>query len=128
MPTKIAEYFTDELSEWKGLLATYSYEMHELTRKLAEVIQRNTVPHIAGKVESQQDKLNKVFQSFNRLQELFLQQEEALKKDSALIEDSLIKAETEKLQKELRQGMQNAEKEYIDAKYEVHNFLSGILK
>jgi len=128
MATTIAEYFTDELSEWKRMIASYTQEMHGLTVKLAEVIQRNSIPGIAAKVENQQAKLNMVLKKIFRLQIQFQRQEEALKTDSTFIDDSLIKTETEKQQKDLRQRTQQVEREYSDIKNDCHNFLSEIFK
>lgn len=128
MGTTIAEYFTDELVEWNRLIAFYNREMDEFEHKLAEVIQRNTIPNIAVKVENEQDKLNAVSEKFNRLQVQIQQQEAALKTNSTLIDNALINTETEKQQNELRCNMQQTEKEYIDTKYGCYNFLSGTLK
>ncbi|MGE5106671.1 MAG: hypothetical protein ACM3H8_03950 [Sphingobacteriales bacterium] len=128
MPNTIAVYYTDELMEWKRLITFYNVEMAELENKLAEVIQRNTIPNIAVKVENHQDKLNAASEKFSWLEIQIQQQEAALKTNSTLIDDTLINTETEKRQNELRRNMQQVEKEYIDARYECHNFLSGTLK
>lgn len=128
MPNTIAVYYTDELMEWKRLITFYNVEMAELENKLAEVIQRNTIPNIAAKVENHQDKLNAASEKFSWLGVQIQQQEAALKTNSTLIDDTLINTETEKRQNELRRNMQQVEKEYIDARYECHNFLSGTLK
>ncbi|MDP4261361.1 MAG: hypothetical protein Q8941_02410 [Bacteroidota bacterium] len=128
MATIIAEYYTDELVEWNRLIDFNNQEMDEFEDKLAEVIQRNTIPNIAAKVEEHQDKLNIVAKKFYRLQEQIQQQEAALKTDSALVDDTLINPETETHQNELRRNMQRTEKEYIDTKYACYNFLSGTLK
>jgi len=128
MATIIAEYYTDELVEWNRLIAFNNREMDEFKHKLAEVIQRNTIPNIAAKVEEQQDKLNTVSKKFFKLRVQIQQQEAALKTDSILIDDSVINAETEKQQNELRRNMHRIEKEYVDSKYECYNFLSQILR
>jgi hypothetical protein len=128
MATTITKYFTDELAGWKKTIAFYRQEMQGLTVKLSEVIQRNSIPGIAAKVEKQQDKLNAVIKKFARLQTQFRQQEKALKTDSTFIDDSLVEAETENGQKGLREVMLQAEREYIDAKYGCHNFLSEVFR
>ncbi len=128
MPNTIAEYYTDELVEWNRLIVFYKREMDGFEHKLGEVIQRNTTPNIAAKVENEQDKLNAVSKKFKKLQVQIQQQEAALKTDSKLIDDTLINIETEKQQNQLRRNMQQTEKEYIDTKHECYNFLSGTLK
>jgi hypothetical protein len=68
MPQTIAGYYKDELTDWKRLITFYNSEMEQLARKLGEVIQRNTIPDIAAKVEAQQDSLNTAANKFYRLQ------------------------------------------------------------
>lgn len=128
MATTIAEYYLDELVDWNRTIAFYNHEMNEFEKKLAEVIQRNSIPGIAARVENEQHKLNAVSGKFFRLQAYMNQQRSSLKTDSTLVDDALIKKEIEKQQQELRQGMQQIEKEYIDAKYACQHFLSETLK
>jgi len=128
MPNTIAEYYTDELAEWNRLIVFCKKEMDEFGHKLAEVIEQNTIPDIAAKVENEQDKLNVMSENFKKLQVQIQQQKAALKKDSILIDNTLINTETEKQQNELRHNMQQSEKKYIDTKYECYNFLSEIVK
>lgn len=128
MATTIAEYFLDELVDWNRLIVFYNNEVDEFESKLGEVIQRNTIPNIAAKVENEQKKLNVVSGKFYKLQAQIKQQESSLKTDSTLIEDAQIKAEIEQHQNELRRSMQQIEKEYIDVKYACYNFLSETLR
>jgi hypothetical protein len=128
MATTIAEYYTDELAEWSRLIAFYNQELDEYELRLGEVIQRNTIPHIAARVEHEQDKLNEVSEKFHGLELEIEQQEATLKTDNTFIDDSLIDTETEKQQNGLRRSMQQAEREYVDKKHECNNFLSGTLK
>lgn len=128
MATIKAQYYTEELSEWKRLISFFYQEIDEFGTKLAEVIQRNTIPDISTKVEEHQGKLNAVLKKFKRLQMQIRKQETALKADDSYIDDTLIITETEKHQSELRRNMQQVEKEYIDTKYACYNFLSETLK
>ena len=118
----------DELVDWNRAIASYLEELNEFELKLGEVIQRNTIPDIAAKVEDQQNKLNQVSGKFHSLPGLIQQQKIVLKTDNAFIEDALLTAETEKQQNELRRIMQQTEKEYIEKKHECNNFLSGTMK
>jgi len=128
MGTTIAAHYTDELVDWSSLIAFYDQEATEFGIKLAEVIQRNSIPDIATKVEEHQDKMNVVMKKFSRLQMQIRRQEAVLKTDDEFIDDKLINAETEKKQNDLRHNMQQTEQEYIDTKYACSNFLSGTLK
>jgi hypothetical protein len=128
MATTRAEYFSDELTDWKRTMAFFSGETDSLTVKLGEVIGRNTIPNIAGKVEVQQEKLNAASGRFHRLHRLVEQQERAIKTGNALIDDSQIKPETENFQRQLRENMQLAEREYIEARHACYNFLADTFR
>lgn len=128
MPNTIAEYYMDELAGWNNGIAFYLKEIEEFTQKLEEVIRRNSIVGIAGKVEEQQKMLNKVAAKFFNLQAKINNQGTKLKTDHTLIDNTVINSETEKRQVELRSKMQATEKEYIDVKFDCYNFLSGTLK
>jgi uncharacterized coiled-coil protein SlyX len=128
MNTTIAGYYIDELAHWMRLIGFYNREITELEHKLAEVIQRNTIPHIAEKVEAQQSSLNQVSAKFETLYTLIEKQHAVLKTDHMLIDNSLIDEDTNKRQNELRQQMEQAEKFYLEVKYACYQFLSESLK
>lgn len=128
MPTTLAAYFIEELTDWQRTIAFYTEEMEGLTLKLQEVISRNSIPHIAEKVEEHQSVLNGVAEHFYHLQTQFNQQKAALKSDGALVDDAQIKGETSATQNDLRQHMLQAEKEYIEARTGCWSFLSGLFK
>ena len=123
-----AEFYTDELGEWVRTIAVYIAEVSQFELRLGEVIQRNSIPNIAARVEHEQDELNQVSGIFQWLIRQIERQESALKTDSRLLDDTLINAELEKQQDDLRRLMQEAEKEYIAKKHSCINFLSGIMK
>ncbi|GAB2806562.1 hypothetical protein [Ferruginibacter profundus] len=128
MPNNIATFYVDELSDWTDAIAFYNNEIHDFEKKLSDVISRNSIPHIANKVEVQQSKLNMVTEKFQELQTEMEQQHRLLKTNSSLIDDHLINNETAKRQNELRRKMQAAEREYVDVKFDCYDFLSGTLK
>lgn len=128
MPNTIAEYYTDELLEWNHSIIFYINEIDELEQKLEAVIRRNSIVGIASKVEAHQILLNRLSDKFEKLQTEIQQQEEALKTDSTLLDNTSISNEIEKQQVELRRQMQAAEKGFIDIKFDCYNFLSGTLK
>lgn len=128
MATTIAEYYTDELIDWNNTIAFRNKEIHDFSQKLEEVIRRDSIVDIAKKVETHQTLLNQSADKFYEIQKAIQQQEAALKTNSTFLDDTLISSETEKQQTGLRVMMQAAEKEYIDAKFDCHNFLSGTLK
>ena len=127
MPTTIAKYYTDELVEWVRLMNFYNSEIDQFEVKLAEVIQRNTIRGIGAKVEAHQEKLNAVSQKFRQLQKRIMEQEGWLKTDSTFIDNAAIKGETDEEQKQIREKIQEIEREYIDVKYGCYEFLSETL-
>ncbi len=128
MATTIAEYFTEELTDWRRTITFYSSEVDNLTVRLDDVIRRNSIPDIATKVENQQNKLNNVVSIFSRLLLIIQRQETALKTDNHFVDDTSIMAETEQQQKDLRQQIAQAEKEYMDTKNDCYKFLSELFK
>lgn len=127
MPTTIAKYYTDELVEWVRLMNFYNSEIDQFEVKLAEVIQRNTIPGIGAKVEAHQERLNAVSQKFRQLQKRIMEQEGWLKTDNTFIDNAAIKGETDEEQKQIREKIQEIEREYIDVKYGCYEFLSETL-
>ena len=121
-----AKYFISEMTDWKRTIAFHMDEIAGLTGRLAELIQRNSIPNLAAKVERQQDKLNDISKKIHRLQIQLRRQEAGLKRDSVLLDDSQIKTETENYQKDLRQIFHDLEKEFIDVKNDCQSFLAGI--
>lgn len=128
MATTISAYYQDELTGWAEAIDFYLEEIITLGFRLGEVIQRNSIPGIAGRVELEQEKLNKTAALFNSLHDQIQVQEEVLITDDHLVEDATIKPETDQQQTRLREQMRESEKEYIDAKYGCQEFLSATLK
>jgi len=120
-----AGYFVDEITDWKRTIAFHIDEIYGLTVKLAELVQRNSIPNLAAKVEKHQDKLNGLSKKFSTLLLQFRRQEAMLKTDSTLLDDSQIKTETETYQKGIRQMLHDTEKEFIEVKNNCQSFLAG---
>lgn len=128
MAKSLATYYLDELSDWNSTLRFFNTEITELTGKLNDVVRRNTITGIAGKVEGQQALLNKFVAEFADLQQEMQKQENELKKGNGMIDNTLIDAEIENRQNRLRRIMQAVEKSYIDMKFDCHDFLSKMIR
>ncbi len=128
MANTIAEFYSEELTDWSHNIDSCTQEIEEFEERLREVIQRNNIPDIGVKVDHFQDMLTGILNKFLFQQEEIYRQEGKLRTDSTPVENSSITTETEKQQNLLRRGMQAAEKEYIDVKYACYDFLSGTLK
>ncbi len=128
MATTIAKHYSEELVDWNDSINFNNAEMEVIEQKLLDVIRRNSIIGIAEKVNAHQTRLNRVADMFDEIREEIQNQEAELKTDGTLLDDSFIHYETEKQQAELRRKMQEAEKEYIDVKFDCFNFLSETLK
>lgn len=127
MSSTIAKYYTDELDEWKRVITFYTHEMDELEVKLHEVIERNTIPEIGARVERHQQDLNMVSGKFYKVHTLIENQEQVLKKEQPFIDDKLISIEIEQQQSQIRLGMKETEKEYVDIKYGCYSFFADTI-
>jgi hypothetical protein len=125
MATTKARNFIDEIMDWKRTIAFHIDEIYGLTGKLAELLQRNSIPNLAAKVEKHQDKINSFSKKFSTLLFQVRRQEAILKTDSKLLDDSQINTETETYQKDIRQTLHDTEKEFFDVKNNCKRFLAG---
>ena len=128
MATTKAIFYTDELVKWEESLGTKMEELHMMEEKLEDVIRRNSIVEIASKVEAHQSMLDQGEKKFDSLQLEIEKQETGLRKNSTYIDDNSISVETESRQNELRRKMYEAEKEFVDKKFECSNFLSATLR
>ena len=127
MSTHIAEHYAAEMSEWRSSIAFYHQEMEGLEGRLGDLVRRNSIPDIGEKADAHQEMLNTASDRFLMAQVLMSQQEDALRTNGQFIDDGQVKDEIEKKQQEIRRTMQEAEQEFIDAKYKCLDFLSGML-
>lgn len=128
MATVISSYYSSELSDWNNSIRFYEEEIEGLTRQLGEVVSRNSIVGIAARVETEQDILNQVTDRFYRFQAELEEQEKMLTSDSNYIDDSGVTDEIREKQDQLRAGMQDLEKDFIDMKFNCYRFLSDTLK
>jgi hypothetical protein len=127
MATHIAEHFAEELSAWRGTMDHYQQEMDEIGTKLTDIIRRNSIKDIAEKVEMHQDLLDAVADDFDMIQVAISHQEEALMVNDHYIADEMVREETENRQQDIRKRMLDAEKAFIDAKYQCREFIARTL-
>lgn len=129
MENYTADYYRNELVDWKRTAAYYDDETVSLRQRLAEVIQRNSIPGIAYRVEEQQGKIDAAAEQFLLLEEQVKKQEKLLVKDNLVPgENAALNIDIETKQSELRKAMQLAEKAFVEIKYNCLDFLSEVLK
>lgn len=128
MPTIVTSHFSNELNDWNHAIEFYYEEMEGLTRQLGEVISRNSIIGIAAKVEAEQEIVNQARKQFEEIQDDINEQLEQIHSDDSLIEDQGVTEEMKQKQSSLRQQMREAEKNYVDVKFNCYRFLSDTLK
>lgn len=127
MQQSVSEYYITELADWNRSIDFYDTEIADMEDKLNEIIHQNTIPNLAANTERFLNSMDVQRNIFLVIQHLIQQQETRLYKNDTPEENTEITTETKDEQNSIRDKMQSAEKNYIDAKYGCYNFLSGLL-
>ena len=127
MQQSVSEYYITELADWNRSIDFYDTEIADMEDKLNEIIHQNTIPNLAANTERFLNSMDVQRNIFLVIQQLIHQQETRLYKNDNPEENAEITTETKDEQNSIRDKMQSAEKNYIDAKYGCYNFLSGLL-
>ena len=127
MQQSFSEYYISELADWNRSIDFYNTEITDMEDKLNEIIHQNTIPNLAANTESFLTSMEVQRNVFLGIQQIIQAQETSLFKIDDTGEQTEITTETKDQQNLIRDKMQLAEKNYIDAKYGCYNFLSGLL-
>jgi hypothetical protein len=127
MQQSVSEYYISELADWNRSIDFYDTEITDMEDKLNEIIHQNTIPNLAANIERFLTSMDVQKNIFLAIQHDIQEQETRLFNIDKPEEQAEITSETKEQQKSLRDKMQTAEKNYIDAKYGCYNFLSGLL-
>ncbi|ULQ54629.1 hypothetical protein [Flavihumibacter fluvii] len=127
MLQSVSEYYISELADWNRSIEFYDSEITDMEDKLNEIIHQNTIPNLAANTERFLNSMDIQKSIFLAIQHDIQEQETRLFKNDEPEEHVEITSEAKENQKSLRDKMQAAEKNYIDAKYGCYNFLSGLL-
>ena len=128
MTTSIAEYYLNELYDWKSANDLYIEEVEESEEWLELLLKFDTVLAFAAKVEHH---LNQLFLSKENLLQLRSgnqSDEKRLYKDQTPVFDEFITDEIKIQHKQLRLEVHRIEKEYLDTKYERDAFLADAIE
>lgn len=128
MSTNLSSYFNNELADWISAIEFYAEETENISRQLGEVVSRNSIVGIAAMVETKQEMLNKMTDTFYKIQIDIEKQDHLLRTDSTLVEDDSINDDINDRQESIRNSMQEAEKKFIDVKFDCYRFISQTLK
>jgi hypothetical protein len=124
MVTSIAEYYMEELEDWKNIIALHLHEIDELEEWLNIILQYDTVPMFEAKGEHYLNQFHLFKQNWLKLRKTIETLEARLLTDERPIENKLVSDELKAEQKELRNKMRNIEKDYIDTKYDCDDFVA----
>lgn len=118
-----ATYFRDELIHWFKTLDFYRNEIPQFEERLVEVIQNNPSAERAGQAESFLNQFAELHNKINLLQ----MEIERLKADPIANGRSNGSAQLPQVpQDSLRENMCGTEKDFVETKYNCHQFLAKV--
>ncbi|HVZ57109.1 MAG TPA: hypothetical protein VG870_10660, partial [Chitinophagaceae bacterium] len=106
----------------------YGEELEEIEDRLEEVIRRDSIPHLAARVEEQQSAMDSYTEAFHAIGMRFGAQERELRRDDGFLDDEDIGQDVERKQNDLRREMQKLERRFVDGKHQCQNFLSNLFR
>jgi hypothetical protein len=127
MRNSVSEFFLLELEGWNESLTFYKQEISRSSDWLKSILQLNTVPGLATRVEYYMDEYLKVGSEIEQLLEKITKMNSDLNEDELPEEAGPVKDAFITAQKELRSGMQTLEKKYLELKYECDEFVAATL-
>lgn len=124
----IAGYCFDELTDWDEMIRFLREELAEFEQRLEDAIRRDSIPALAQQAEELIGRLELTKTELLRLEGSIQAQDNRIMQDGELLSDAELPGDVIAQQDELRSEMFTAEKDFIDLKYGVYDFLSGLLK
>lgn len=124
MVVSIAYHYVSEMDNWKTIIDVYLEEAQETEEFLNEVLQYNTIPKLAAKVEHRLNALHLIRQELLAQRAAVNQLEGDMYKDHMPIGNEMISWEMEHHLKKLRKKMHKLEKDYLEIKYDCSDFLA----
>lgn len=123
MASSIAEYYTNELDNWKDAILLHLERISESEERLNEILRYNTIPNLAANVEHHLNLLFLSRQNLLSLDRRITSFQQKLISERAPVKDELVTEDVKKQQKELRTAMYKTEKEYLETKYANDDFI-----
>jgi hypothetical protein len=128
MTTSIAEYYLNELYDWKGAADLYIEEIDESEEWLEILLKLDSVPPFAAKVEHYLDQLFLSKEALFKLRSDIQSAERRLYKNQIPLFNEHITDNIKTQRKQLRVEVHRIEKEYLDIKYERDAFLADAIE
>ena len=128
MTTSIAEYYLNELNDWRSAINLYIEEIDDSEEWLQTLLNLDTIPAFAAKVEHY---LNQLFLSKENmfvLRSVIQSAERKLYRDQIPVLNEAITDDVKAQHTQLREEMHRIEKEYLDTKYERDAFLADAIE
>lgn len=125
MTNSIAEYFLDELYDWKSAIDLYLEETEDSEEWLRDILRFDSVPQLSAKVEHYLNRILLSRQNLLYLRTFIESFEKQLYKDETPETNEMITQQQRDQQKQLREDMHKVEKEYLDLRYACDEFLAS---
>lgn len=128
MTTSIAEYYLNELYDWKAAVDLYIEEIDESEEWLETLLKLDTMPEFAAKVEHYLDQVFLSKEDLLNLRSAIQSAERRLYKDQIPLFNAFVTDDIKTQHKQLRAEVHSIEKEYLDTKYERDAFLADAVE
>lgn len=124
MTTSIAEYYLDELYDWRTSIDLYVEQISDAEGSLKDIVRFNTIPDLAAKVEHFLSQLFISKQNLLYLKTFVQSFERKLYREHTPVSNESITEDLKEKQNQLRKDMHSVEKEYLEVKYNCDQFLA----
>lgn len=125
MTTSIAEYYLDELYDWKSAVDLYLTKVDDSEEWLRSLQDSDSVPELAAKTEHYLNQLFLSKENLSSVRSAIQSSERKLYKEQAPVSNDAVTENLKIQQRKLRQDMHRVEKDYLDVKYECDEFLAN---
>jgi hypothetical protein len=128
MTTSIAEYYLDELYDWRSAIDLYLEEIDDSEEWLQSILRFDSVPALAAKVEHHLNQLFLSKENLLKIKSSTQSSEQKFFKDQVPVGNDIVTEELKINHKKLREEMHKVEKEYLDIKYDCDEFLADAVE
>jgi len=128
MTNSIAEYYLNELYDWKSAIELYLEEIEDAQEWLQSILRFDSVPALSAKVERRLNQLFIARNKFSKIKSDIQSAERKLYKEQIPASNDAVTEEIRKRHKQLRSEMHETEKDYLDVKFYCNEFLESAVE
>lgn len=128
MSKKITAFYDDELNAWLHSISFYMTELSNLSYRLKEIVERNSIVDIASKADVHQLILENTRKKFEDLRIVIFEQKKYLTENEILMADKLVTKSIEQKQNEITISFKKMEQDHINVKFHCNEFLNEMLR